>query len=63
MINPAKKDIGRKVRYVDSRGDEVVIEGVVTGFDLHHVFVRYGSHTTSKGNRRQDLVWADESAP
>jgi hypothetical protein len=60
MIDPGKKDIGRKVRRVDNRGSDALVEGVITGFDLHHVYVRYGNHTTSKGTRRQDLAWADE---
>jgi hypothetical protein len=58
MIEPRQKDIGRRVRQFDDRG----VEGIVTGFDIHHVFVRYGDHTTSKGKRRADLIWADEPA-
>lgn len=58
MIEPKAKDIGRRVRPFDKRG----AEGIVTGFDLHHVFVRYGAHTTSKGTRREELAWADEPA-
>jgi hypothetical protein len=33
--------------------------GVITSFDLHCVYVRYGQHTTSEGNRRQDLEWPE----
>lgn len=61
MIEPGKKDIGRRVLYTGNRG-EAIVEGIVTGFDLHQVYVRYGDHTTSKGNRRQDLAWADRPA-
>jgi hypothetical protein len=62
MIEPAKKDIGRKVRHADNRGDGTFVEGIITGFDLHQVYVRYGNHTTSKGSRRENLAWADEPA-
>jgi hypothetical protein len=61
MIDPEKKDIGRKVRYVHKPDGEPAAEGIVTGFDLHHVFVLYGNHTTSKGSRRRDLAWADDA--
>lgn len=59
MIEPLQKDIGREVRYTGTRGRERAAQlGIVTGFDLHCVYVRYGQHVTSEGNRRQDLEWA-----
>jgi hypothetical protein len=58
MIEPLDKDIGRKVLYTGTRGrDPTAKIGIITSFDLHCVYVRYGQHTTSEGNRRQDLEW------
>jgi hypothetical protein len=61
MIEPRKKDIGRRVRYAGNGNSEAraAREGVITGFDLHHVHVRYHAQATSKGNRREELEWAD----
>jgi hypothetical protein len=58
MIEPVAKDIGREVLYTGNRSrDRAVKIGIITSFDLHCVYVRYGQHTTSEGNRRQDLEW------
>jgi hypothetical protein len=58
MIEPAEKDVGRKVLYTGTRWrDQTAKIGIITSFDLHCVYVRYGKHTTSEGNRRQDLEW------
>ncbi|WP_162918996.1 hypothetical protein [Taklimakanibacter deserti] len=60
MIEPVTKDIGREVLYTGTRGrDRTAKVGVITSFDLHCVYVRYGQHTTSEGNRRQDLEWVE----
>jgi hypothetical protein len=60
MIEPIAKDIGREVLYTGTRGrDRTAKVGVITSFDLHCVYVRYDQHTTSKGNRRQDLEWVE----
>jgi hypothetical protein len=64
VIEPLAKDVGRKVIYTGSRGrDRSVREGVVMSFDLHCVYVRYGEHATSEGNRRRDLEWVRERKP
>jgi hypothetical protein len=58
MIEPVEKDIGRGVLYVSTRGrNRNAKVGRITSFDLHCVHVRYGEHTTSEGDRRQDLEW------
>lgn len=59
MIDPTDKDIGRAVIYTGNRypGGKIE-EGVITSFNTHAVFVRYGSDTHSKGTSRQDLEWA-----
>ena len=58
MIEPNKKDIGRKVIYTGNRypGDKPV-EGIITSFNTKYVFVRYGNNVTSAGTNRQDLEW------
>lgn len=59
MLDPKNEDIGRKVIYTGNRGwngpDE---EGVITNFNDHCVFVRYGSDLHAKGTSREDLEWA-----
>jgi len=56
MINPTKDDINRKVVYFDSSGYKRE-EGVITSFNEHYVFVRYGGGTTSAATLREDLEW------
>jgi hypothetical protein len=58
-IDPTENDIGRKVIYRpahDPIGDAE--EGVITSFNAHSVFVRYGDKTGSQGTDRRDLDWA-----
>lgn len=60
MIEPVEKDIGREVFHTGNRSrDRNAKVGIITSFDLHCVYVRYGQHTTSEGNRRQDLEWVE----
>ena len=63
MIDPALKDIGRKVFYTGNRypGGKIQ-EGVITGFNSLVVFVRYGTDSLSKGTSREDLEWIDLQA-
>lgn len=56
MIVPSDRDIGRKVIYRDRSGAKVE-EGVITSFNEHYVFVRYGADQGSKGTRPEDLEW------
>ncbi len=64
MIEPVTKDIGREVLFIHPhRRDRVARVGTITAFDLHCVYVRYGKHTTSVGNRRQDLEWVVDPSP
>jgi hypothetical protein len=61
MIEPVEKDIGRKVLLNGTRRRQPSANvGVITGFDLHFVYVRYGQHTTSEGNRRENLEWVKQ---
>lgn len=63
MIEPADKDIGREVLFTGARQHERAAKvGIITAFDLHCVYVLYGQHTTSEGNRRQDLEWVKEAS-
>ena len=56
MIDPTKDDIGRKVAYTGNRypGGKIE-EGVITSFNDHSVFVRYGADLGSKATSREDL--------
>lgn len=58
MISPTEYDVGRKVIYTGNRypGGKLE-EGVITSFNDHSVFVRYGSDYGSKGSAREDLEW------
>lgn len=58
MIEPTEADIGRKVIYTGNTypGGKPE-EGVITSFNLHSVFVRYGGDSGSKGTDRRDLEW------
>jgi len=53
MINPTKKDIGKFVIYHGYRSER----GIITGFNLKFVFVRYCNELNSKATRREDLTW------
>jgi hypothetical protein len=61
MINPSDDDIGRKVVYTTIWNDTRE-EGVITSFNNHFVFVRYGSDINSKATRREDLEWMYDAA-
>jgi hypothetical protein len=59
MIQPTESDIGRKVIYIrdrDTFGDAPE-EGVITSFNDHNVFVRYGAKIHSEATAREDLEW------
>jgi hypothetical protein len=55
MVIPSQDDIGRAVVYM--RGDPPFDEGVITSFNDHFVFVRYGKDWHSKATHRSDLQW------
>ncbi|MDV4166221.1 hypothetical protein R1538_34795 [Rhizobium leguminosarum] len=55
MINPTEEDIGKTVIYRRDRE-----QGVITSFNDHMVFVRYGSAQGSMGTLRRDLDWAHD---
>jgi hypothetical protein len=58
MIEPTDEDIGRAVVYTGNRypGGKLE-EGVITSFNDHRVFVRYGADKHSKATSRPDLEW------
>lgn len=49
-----KEDVGRKVIYDPGYKTE---EGVITSFNDHYVFVRYGSDVQSKATNYSDLKY------
>jgi hypothetical protein len=59
MIEPTKEDIGRAVVYTGNRypGGKLE-EGVISSFNEHQVFVRYGDSKSGKATSRSDLEWA-----
>lgn len=58
MVEPTERDIGRGVLYTGNRYPGGKPEqGVITSFNAHSVFVRYGSEMQSKGTAREDLEW------
>jgi hypothetical protein len=58
MIEPGKEDIGRAVLYTGNRHPGGKPEdGIITSFNDHAVFVRYGADKHSKATNRQDLEW------
>jgi hypothetical protein len=59
MIEPIEADIGCAVIYTGNRypGGKLE-EGVITSFNDHSVFVRYGADTHSKATSRADLEWS-----
>jgi hypothetical protein len=58
MIDPTSTDIGRKVIYTGNRypGGRPE-EGVITSYNNHAVFVRYGAEYGAKATSREDLEW------
>jgi hypothetical protein len=77
VIYPEEDDIGRAVVYKGQkamrlallypqpekggRGNRGKAEGVITSFNDHSVFVRYGADKHSKGTSRADLEWVREN--
>ncbi len=61
MIEPTQSDIGREVVYTGNRypGGKLE-EGVITSFNAHWVFVRYGTDYGSKATSRADLEWVSK---
>lgn len=59
MIEPTSKHIGCKVVYRNGLGQ--FEDGVITSFNDHYVFVRYGADAHSKATRREDLQWMPHS--
>lgn len=57
MIDPKQTDVGRGVIYQASHPGAKLEPGVITSFNDHYVFVRYGRNFTSAATRREDLVW------
>jgi hypothetical protein len=58
MIEPTEHDIGRAVVYTGNRySGGKLVEGVITSFNDHRVFVRYGSDKGSKSTSRENLEW------
>ena len=62
MIYTEEVDIGRVVNYVPThaRGNlnhPDCERGVITSFNDHAVFVKYGNQVTNKGAERRDLFW------
>lgn len=63
MIEPTKADIGRAVVYTGTRYEGGRLEdGILTSFNEHSVFVRYGSDWNSKATSRGDLEWTHTTA-
>lgn len=60
MINPTIDDIGRPVTYRDPSLQRVE-RGIITSFNIHYVFVRYGAYgTTEAATQREHLEWSPE---
>lgn len=57
MINPKEEDIGRTVIYQSRHwaANNSIETGVITSFNEHVVFVKYGSDKQSKATLRWDL--------
>lgn len=56
-INPTPADVGRAVLYTAAHPGAAPEEGVITSYNEHTVFVRYGADKHSKGTDRRDLQW------
>lgn len=64
MIHPIPEDVGRAVLYTGNRYHGGKIErGVITSFNSHSVFVRYGRSLGSMGTAREDLEWDKPGRP
>ena len=55
-INPTSADIARQVVY-RTAPDYEAEEGIITYYNDHCVFVRYGNAVNSKATSRCDLDW------
>ena len=62
MIDPTDADIGRAVLYRDAGQAYDGERGVITSFNQHYVFVRYGAGDGAKATSRSDLEWAEDAA-
>jgi len=62
MIEPGTEKAGRKVVYKPFPGcdPELYEEGVITSWNDHGIFVRYGNDTISKSTYRRDLEYINE---
>lgn len=61
MISPSPDDIGRRVIYREhgTHPGRKIEEGVLTSFNEHHAFVRYGIGITSAATNFADLEWSN----
>lgn len=55
MIHPIPDDIGRMEVYTPPYANRE--QGIITSFNDHYVFVRYGNSLQGIATRRQDLEW------
>lgn len=65
MIEPTKADIGRRVVYLAHHTTDREV-GVISSFNEHLVFVRYGGKAQGEGTHRGNLEWdqgENSSAP
>jgi hypothetical protein len=60
MIDPTSSDIGRSVVYTPKGQPDEAETGVVTNFNRHFVFVRFGQEMLPKAAAREDLQWIRE---
>ena len=56
MIHPCEQDVGRGVIYRTAPAFEAEF-GIITSFNDHCVWVRYGKGPTSQATDRSDLEW------
>ena len=59
-LDPTTNDIGRLVVYKARHPNAEPEQGVITSFNEHCVFVRYGADVYSKGTSREDLEWCNK---
>lgn len=60
MIDPKQTDVGRGVIYQGGHPDDREV-GVITSFNEHVVFVRYGRKV--QATSREDLTWEFNYSP
>lgn len=56
MIEPTKADIGRRVIYLANHATDTET-GIISSFNEHLVFVRYGEKAHPEGTHRGNLEW------